>query len=99
MAANYRQIAGVGGGGRTGGRGRGGDRGANLPQSNKSTGRNGSGEAGGREAGGGEAREYGSTRTETTSGPGLSQAATAVAKLLGLRQGHADPERSGQDAC
>src|SRR5277367_525912 len=99
MAANYRRIAGAGGGGRTGGRGVRGDRGENLPPSHKGTARSGSREAGGREAGGGEAWEYGNRRTETMWGTALSWAATAVAKLPPLRQGHADPEGGGEDAC
>src|SRR5271154_6045865 len=105
MAANYRRIARFGGGGRTGGRGGKkvrGVRGENLPPSHGGAESHrsqeaGSREAGGREARGGEAREDGRTRTRTTSGAALSQ--TAAAKLPGLRQGHADPERSGQDAC
>src|SRR5271155_1010904 len=99
MAANYRRIAGAGGGVRTGGRE---VKGENLPPSHGGAESHrsqeaGSREAGGREARGGEAREDGRTRTRTTSGAALSQ--TAAAKLPGLRQGHADPERSGQDAC
>src|SRR5271168_2503347 len=102
MAANYRRIAGAGGGGRTGGRGVRGDRGENLPPSHGGAESHrsqeaGSREAGGREARGGEAREDGRTRTRTTSGAALSQ--TAAAKLPGLRQGHADPEGGGEDAC
>src|SRR5271154_4868001 len=92
MAANYRRIAGAGGGGRTGGRGVRGDRGENRPPSHGGAESHRSKEAGSREARGGEAREDGRTRTRTTSGAALSQ--TAAAKLPGLRQGHADPERS-----